>query len=49
MGFFYDEGDSKTYESIQDWHKEIEHLIVPSIVMVILGIVVFIYFKYFYF
>ena len=42
--FFYDEGLGKPYESMNDWYKEIKHLIIPTIVMVILGTAVYLYF-----
>lgn len=47
--FFYDESEGKPYESIHDWYKEIKYLIIPTIVMVALGIVVYLYFQFFHF
>ncbi|WP_157378343.1 hypothetical protein [Arenibacter latericius] len=47
--FFYDEDDGKPYESIHDWYKEIKHLIIPTIVMVVLGTALFLYFRFFHF
>jgi hypothetical protein len=34
--FFHDECEGRPYRSFQDWYDEIEHLIRPSIVAVIL-------------
>lgn len=47
--FFYDEGNSKPYESIQDWYKEIRHLIIPIVILLVLGIAVYSYVNYFHF
>ena len=47
--FFYEEDEGKPYESIHDWYKDIRHLIFPTIVMVVTGIAVFVYFRYFHF
>jgi len=47
--FFYDEDDGKPYKSIHDWYKDIKHLIIPTIVMIVLGAAVYIYFRYFHF
>jgi hypothetical protein len=47
--FFYDESEDKPYESIQDWYKDIKHLITPTIVMIVLGIAVSLYFRFFHF
>ena len=49
QNFFYDEGDNKPYESIQDWYKDIKHLIIPTIILVVLGIAAYIYFNGFHF
>lgn len=47
--FFYDEGQGKPYESIQDWYKDIKYLIIPTITIVVLGIAVYLYFRFFHF
>lgn len=46
--FFYDEGNDKSYESIGDWYEDIKHLILPTIIIVILGVAVLIYFSFFH-
>ncbi len=47
--FFYDEGQGKAYESTNDWYKEIRYLMIPSIIMVVLGITLYLYFRFFHF
>ncbi|WPR75944.1 hypothetical protein [Algoriphagus sp. NG3] len=47
--FFYDEDDSKPYESFEDWYKDIKYLIVPTILMLVSGAAVYIYFRFFHF
>ncbi|MFD2033805.1 hypothetical protein ACFSKL_03330 [Belliella marina] len=51
--FFYDEDKGKPYESIQDWYKDIKHLIVSIPIaigiMVVLGIAVYLYLRFFHF
>ncbi|WP_422355336.1 hypothetical protein [Roseivirga pacifica] len=48
--FFSDGTDEgKPYESFDDWYQEIKHLIIPTIVMVILGVAIYIYFRFFHF
>lgn len=47
--FLYDEDDTEPYESIQDWYKDIRHLIMPTIIMVVLGIATYVYLKNFHF
>lgn len=42
--FFYDEDKGIPYESIQDWYKDIKHMIIPTIVTVALGIVFYFFF-----
>ena len=46
--FFYDEGQGKPYKSTHDWYKEIKHLIIPTIIMMVLGIAVLLYFNFSY-
>lgn len=45
--FFYDEGQGQPYDSIYDLYKEIKHLIIPRIVMVVLGTGVYLYLRFF--
>lgn len=44
--FFYDENKGKPYQSLQDWFKEIKHLKYPSLIVLLLGMLFFIYLKY---
>ena len=44
--FFYDENDEEPYQSLNDWCKEIKHLVYPLIIMVLLGVLLYIYVKY---
>lgn len=45
--FFYDEDDDKSYETVQEWYEDNRHLLVPTIVLVVLGILIFICLHYF--
>ncbi len=48
-GFFCDENESRPYKSVQDWYKETKHLIIPTIVMMVLGVASYLYFQFFHF
>lgn len=47
--FLKDEVEGKPYESIEEWHKDIKHLITPALVMVTLGTALYFYFRFFHF
>ncbi|AXP82676.1 hypothetical protein CJ739_3614 [Mariniflexile rhizosphaerae] len=44
--FFHDKNNEEPYQSLNDWFKEIKHLVYPFIIMVLLGVLFFIYVKY---
>ncbi|MEQ9375393.1 MAG: hypothetical protein RIG68_09450 [Imperialibacter sp.] len=48
MGFFYDEDERKSYQSIQDWYSDIRHLLWPAIISASLVSALYACAKYFY-
>ncbi|WP_170062915.1 hypothetical protein [Polaribacter butkevichii] len=43
---FYNEDNAKPYQSIKNWHKDIAHLIIPTIIMVAFVIAIYLYFSF---
>jgi hypothetical protein len=39
--FFYDEGADGPYDSLDDWCRDIHHLVIPLIIMVDIGMSIY--------
>ncbi len=40
--FLYDEHKGKPYQSILDWYADIRHLIWPTIIVMVLGTIIYV-------